>query len=500
MNTPDTPLVVQPVVLCGGSGTRLWPLSRLHCPKQLLPLLGEDSLLQATLRRCDGLTRVDAGITVNPALVVCNEEHRFQVAEQRRAMGREGPVILESIGRNTAPALTLAAHAARQAGADPVLLVMPADHVIAESLRFQTAVLEGVRLALLGAVVTFGVSPTIAETGYGYIEWGEPTKLFGADTARCIRSFVEKPDCATAQAYVEGGRHLWNCGIFVVRASVWLDTLARCRPDISQACGAAWSHVQADAPFLRAGADAFISCPTASIDVAVMERIAVAPGTSQTGNGDGPPALVIPLPVSWSDVGAWQSMWAELPKDASGNVLQGDVLVHDVKDTLAFSGRRLVACVGVSDLIVVETADAVLVVHKDRSQEVRRIVEQLQEAGRREGLEHRKVVRPWGWYDSVDSGARFQVKRIQVKPGGALSLQMHHHRAEHWIVVKGTARVTRGDTVFLLSENESTFIPLGVRHRLENPGRQNLEIIEVQSGSYLGEDDIVRFGDVYGRV
>lgn len=500
MNTAAVSLVLQPVVMCGGSGTRLWPLSRVHHPKQLLPMLGGDSLLQATLRRCEGLTGVDAGVKVNPPLVVCNEEHRFQVAEQLRAMGCEGSVILEPIGRNTAPALTLAAHAAHQAGADPVLLVMPADHVIAEDPRFHAAVLEGARLALLGAVVTFGVSPTMAETGYGYIEWGEPAALLGVGNARHISAFVEKPDGATAQAYVDGGRHLWNCGIFVVLASVWLDTVATCRPDISQACGAACAHMKADPPFLRVDAGAFTGCPADSIDVAVMERIAALPGASRACAGGAPPALVIPLPVAWSDVGAWQSMWTVLSKDASGNVLQGDVLVHDVKDTLIFSARRLVACVGVSDLIVVETADAVLVVNKAHSQEVRRIVNQLQVAGRREGLDHRKVVRPWGWYDSVDSGPRFQVKRIQVKPGGALSLQMHHHRAEHWIVVSGTARVTRGETVFLLGENESTFIPLGVRHRLENPGRVNLEIIEVQSGTYLGEDDIVRFGDAYGRT
>ena len=484
-------MLIQPVVLSGGSGTRLWPLSREKYPKQLLPLIGEDSLLQATVRRVDGI----AGVELAAPLVVCNEEYRFVIAEQLRVMGKPGTVVLEPLGRNTAPALTIAAQAAMKNGADPVLLVMPADHVIVDKAAFQAVVRQGAALAEQGAVVTFGITPDTPETGYGYIQTGD---AFGEDVgtadAKRIARFVEKPDLQTAQAYLAEGNYLWNSGLFMLRASVWLAALKVCRPDILAACDAAWAQGKADGEFVRVGKEAFSACPSDSIDYAVMERIAA--GTASSNLPDG---VVIPLSAGWSDVGAWEALWQVLPKDGDGNVAQGDVLMQDSHNTLALSEGRLIACVGVDDLIVVETADAILVAHKNKTQDVKKIVDRLKAAGRSEGQTHRKVFRPWGWYDSVDNGERFQVKRIVVKPGGTLSLQMHHHRAEHWIVVSGTAKVTKGDETFLLSENESTFIPLGTTHRLENPGRVDLEMIEVQSGSYLGEDDIVRFEDVYGR-
>lgn len=473
-----------PVVLSGGSGTRLWPLSREKYPKQLLPLIGEDSLLQATIRRIEGL----AGIRLEAPMVVCNEEYRFVIAEQLRLMSIAGTILLEPVGRNTAPALTLAALAAMREGGDPILLVMPADHVILDTAAFQTVVRKGMALATEGAVVTFGITPDLPETGFGYIQYGTELKEGGYGIAR----FVEKPDLATAQAYLDDGSYLWNSGLFMLRASVWLTAIAICRKDILAACRAAWDQGSTDGEFLRVGKEAFVQCPSDSIDYAVMERIAA-------GDNALPSGVVIPLAAGWSDVGAWDSLWQVLPKDAEGNVSQGDVMLHDCRNTLVMSGGRLVACVGVEDVVVVETPDAILVVHKNKTQDVKKIVDSLKREGRSEGRLHRKVFRPWGWYDGVDAGERFQVKRIVVKPGAALSLQMHHHRAEHWIVVRGTAQVTRGDTSYLVSENESTFIPLGTRHRLENPGCVPLEMIEVQSGSYLGEDDIVRFEDVYGR-
>jgi len=478
-------MIVQPVVLSGGSGTRLWPLSREKYPKQLLPLIGDDSLLQATVRRVEGL----AGVQLAAPMVVCNEEYRFVIAEQLRVMGKTGSILLEPIGRNTAPALTLAALAAMRDGADPVLLVMPADHVITDTPAFQAVVRQGAALADEGAVVTFGITPDSPETGYGYIQAGA---AFGEDGARSIARFVEKPDLATAQAYLDAGSYLWNSGLFMMRASIWLAAIAVCRGDILSACRTAWAQGSVDGDFLRVGQEVFTQCPSDSIDYAVMERIAA-------GDGALPSGVVIPLSAGWSDVGAWEALWKVLSKDEGGNVLQGDVLMHDCRNTLAFSAGRLVACIGVEDTVIVETPDAVLVVHKDKTQDVKKIVDRLKRDGRPEGQLHRKVFRPWGWYDGVDAGERFQVKRIVVKPGATLSLQMHHHRAEHWIVVRGTAKVTRGDAIFLVSENESTFIPLGTRHRLENPGCVPLEMIEVQSGSYLGEDDIVRFEDVYGR-
>jgi mannose-1-phosphate guanylyltransferase/mannose-6-phosphate isomerase len=475
--------VLQPVILSGGSGTRLWPLSREQYPKQLLPLIDDESLLQATVSRLDGFP------AIGEPLLVCNEEHRFVVAEQVRQLGRKGSVLLEPTGRNTAPALTLAALWALRT-ADPVLVVMPADHVILDIDAFQDAVRRAAALAETGMAVTFGITPDCAETGYGYIQRGAP--LTGASGAFELARFVEKPDQKTAQAYLESGDYLWNSGIFVMKASVWRSAIGICRPDILAACEAALAGMKADGDFVRIDKDKFAGCPPDSIDYAVMERITAG----VTGL---PAAAVIPLTAGWSDVGAWDSLWKVIAKDADGNAFRGDVMLHGTTDTLAFSESRLVACVGVHDLIVVETPDAVLVAHKNHTQDVKKIAERLKRETRSEAQSHRKVHRPWGWYDGVDAGERFQVKRIVVKPGATLSLQMHHHRAEHWIVVRGTARVTRGEEVLLVSENESTFIPLGVKHRLENPGKVPLEMIEVQSGSYLGEDDIVRFEDNYGR-
>jgi len=490
-------MLIQPVVLSGGSGTRLWPLSREKYPKQLLPLIGDDSLLQATVRRVEGI----AGCELAPPMVVCNEDYRFVIAEQLRLMGKPGSIVLEPTGRNTAPALTLAALAALAASKheiDPILLVMPADHVITDIAAFQRVVRQGAALADGGAVVTFGITPEAPETGYGYIQSGAAF-VTPSESARLIARFVEKPDLAMAQAYLKEGTYLWNSGLFMMRASVWLSAMGICRPDILAACQSAWTLGSADGDFIRVGKEAFAACPSDSIDYAVMERIATQCGGTATAAAALPPGVVIPLTAGWSDVGAWDALWQVLPKDGSGNVAQGDVLLQDCHDTLALSEGRLVACVGVSDLVVIETADAILVAHKDKTQDVKKIVDSLKKQGRTESSIHRKVFRPWGSYDGVDAGERFQVKRIVVKPGGILSLQMHHHRAEHWIVVSGTAKITKGDETFLLSENESTFIPLGTTHRLENPGRVPLEMIEVQSGSYLGEDDIVRFEDVYGR-
>ena len=476
-----------PIILSGGSGTRLWPLSREKHPKQLLPLVNEDSLLQATIRRMDGLE----GVHLNAPMVVCNEEYRFVIAEQLRIMNRKGSILLEPFGRNTAPALTLAALAAMREGDDPVLLVMPSDHVIIDVESFQTAVLSGMSQAINGSIVTFGITPDAPETGYGYIQSGD---LIGPDGAAVhhIARFVEKPDRVTAQTYLDEGNYLWNSGLFMMRASIWLSAIAKCRPDILAACKAAWEQGSADGEFLRIDKQAFERCPSDSIDYAVMEKIVC-------GNSELPAGVVIPLTAGWSDIGAWSSLWQVLPKDDAGNVAKGDVLLNECRNTLAISESRLVACVGVENMIVVETPDAVLVVHKDKTQDVKQVVDMLKQQQRSEGRLHRKVFRPWGWYDGIDVGERFQVKRIVVKPGAALSLQMHHHRAEHWVVVRGTARVTRDQEIFLVSENQSTYIPLGTSDRLENPGRVPLEMIEIQSGSYLGEDDIVRFEDIYGR-
>lgn len=489
-------MLIQPVILSGGSGTRLWPLSREKYPKQLLALVGEDSLLQATVKRVQNLERAQ----VAAPMVVCGEEYRFVVAEQLRLMGETGSIVLEPVGRNTAPALTIAALTAASNGDDPVLVVMPSDHVITNPKAFREAVRAGADLAASGAVVTFGITPDAPETGYGYIQAGgglsqDPTHSAAPNTARKIARFVEKPDLKTAQSYLDDGSFYWNGGIFMLTASTWIRAIGLCRPDIHAACELAFREGSRDGEFVRVHKTHFSDCPSDSIDYAVMEKLAGTPA----GQGGLPEGVVIPLSAGWSDVGSWDALWQVLPKDSRGNVTQGDTILHDSTNTLAFSGGRLVACVGVSDLIVVETADAVLVAHKTRTQDVKHIVDQLKRQNRPESQIHRKVFRPWGWYDGVDAGERFQVKRIVVKPKGILSLQMHHHRAEHWIVVSGTACVTRGEETYLVSENQSTFIPLGTKHRLENPGHVDLEMIEVQSGSYLGEDDIVRFEDKYGR-
>ncbi|WP_265941740.1 mannose-1-phosphate guanylyltransferase/mannose-6-phosphate isomerase [Dechloromonas sp. A34] len=475
---------ILPVVLSGGSGTRLWPLSREKYPKQLLPLVGEQSMLQATVARLDGI----AGL--GEPLLVCNEDHRFVVAEQMRLLGKQGKTLLEPFGRNTAPALTLAALWAQQQDDDCVLVVMPADHVILDGAVFRDTVVKAVALAETGLAVTFGITPDCPETGYGYIKQGVP--LADGSGAFKLARFVEKPNREVAQAYLDSGDFLWNSGLFVMRASTWLNALQLCRPDILDACRAALRGGGEDGEFVRVDRVMFEKCPSDSIDYAVMERLT-------TGQAGLPESAVIPLSAGWSDVGAWDALWKVLPKSEAGNASRGDVLLEGCHNTLAISEGRLVACVGVSNLVVVETDDAVLVAHHDATQDVKKIVDRLKADKRSLAQWHRKVYRPWGWYDGVDSGERFQVKRIGVKPGASLSLQMHHHRAEHWIVVSGTARVTKGDEVFLVTENQSTYIPLGVKHRLENPGIVPLEMIEVQSGSYLGEDDIVRFEDTYGR-
>jgi mannose-1-phosphate guanylyltransferase/mannose-6-phosphate isomerase len=464
--------MIQPVILCGGSGTRLWPLSREHFPKQLHALNGEGTLLQQTALR----------IRAADPLVVCNEGHRFLVESQLKRVGvRPKAILLEPLGRGTAPALTLAAVHALCAD-DPVLLAMPSDHYITQREAFQEAVQRGAALAAGARIVVFGVPPRAAETGYGYIR---------AD-GDYVDAFVEKPDAATAQEYLESGRYLWNAGIFAVRASVWIDAIGAFRPDILKACERAYTQGKRDGTFLRVAEKPFCECPPDSIDYAVMEKVGKDSG--------GPEAMVVRLEAGWSDVGAWDALWGIEQKDADGNVIHGDVHTADTKNALVISQSRLVACVGVEDMVVIETPDAVMVARKDRAQNVGALVAKLKAAGREETLSHRKVQRPWGSYDSVESGERFQVKRIVVDPGASLSLQMHFHRAEHWVVVRGTARVTRGAETFLLTENESTYIPPGTRHRLENPGKVALELIEVQTGAYLGEDDIVRFEDSYGRT
>ena len=475
-----------PVVLSGGSGTRLWPVSREKHPKQLQPLLGDESLLQNTLRRLEGLP-------LGAPIIVSNQEYRFITAEQLRQLGLASwTLLLEPIGRNTAPALTAAALYATRDGADPVLLATPADHHVRNSVAFRNAVLRGLPDAEAGAVVTFGIVPDRPETGYGYIE----TKVGAGETAAGapmdLQAFREKPDAATALAYVAGGRHFWNSGIFMLRASVWLKAIGHFAPEILAACRNAVDAAQDDGDFVRLDAKAFAASPAVSIDYAVMEKLTAATDL-------GIPSRVVPLDVGWSDVGAWDALWQAIKRDADDNAVKGDVWLEDSHGNLVIAEHGLVACIGCEDMVVVETADAVLIAPKARTQEVKTIVGRLKAAGRSEAELHRKVHRPWGWYDSVDSGERFQVKRIVVSPGATLSLQMHHHRAEHWVVVCGTAKVTRGEETILLGENESTYIPLGVKHRLENPGQIPLEIIEVQSGSYLGEDDIVRFEDNYGR-
>ncbi len=481
---------LQPVILSGGSGSRLWPLSREYYPKQLLSLSGDDSMLQGTAMRMAGLAGQDTHIKVLPALVICNEEHRFLVAEQLRLSGHDdSQIMLEPAGRNTAPAATLAALRAADEDDQTVLLIMPADHLIQNVETFQQSLLTAASLAKQGYMVTFGVVPAHAETGYGYIQQG-PVIAAAKEAVYDIARFVEKPDQTTAEGYLASGDYLWNSGIFIVTAATWLAGIGRFQQAILTSCLDAYQQGQVDGDFFRLDAAAFAACPSNSIDYAVMEPLSEE-AQSKTA--------VIPLSAGWSDVGAWSSLWDVLPHDEQGNLIQGDVLTEDTQDSMLIAESRLLATVGLENVIVIETADAILVADKGKAQDVRAIVNRLKAEGRTEHQIHRRVFRPWGSYEGVDAGERFQVKRISVQPGACLSLQMHHHRAEHWIVVTGTARVTRGEETFILSENESTYIPVGVRHRLENPGRLPLEIIEVQSGAYLGEDDIVRFEDDYGR-
>jgi len=472
-----------PVILSGGSGTRLWPLSRELYPKQLLPLVGDRTMLQETAARVDGIADVGA------PMVVCNESHRFMVAEQLRALGAApGAILLEPVGRNTAPAVAVAAlvalEAAHESGAagsgDPVLLVLPADHVIRDVTAFQAAVAAGRVAAEAGKLVTFGIVPDRPETGYGYIR-----RATGDGPAFPVAEFVEKPDLATAVRYVQSGEYYWNSGMFMFRASTYLAELKQFAPAMLGACEAAVGAATRDLDFTRLAADSFGACPGDSIDYAVMEKTRSA--------------VVVPLDAGWSDVGSWSALQDALPRDASGNVTAGDVIAEGTTGSYLHSTSRLIAAVGLTDHVVVETKDAVLVAPRDKVQDVKALVSQLKAQGRYETSLHREVFRPWGSYDSIDNGDRFQVKRLVVKPGASMSLQLHHHRAEHWIVVSGTARITRGEETFLLGENESTFIPMGTKHRIENPGKVTLHIIEVQSGGYLGEDDIVRFEDIYGR-
>jgi len=472
-------MTVLPVVMAGGSGTRLWPLSRKLFPKQFLPLIDNASMLQNTCARLQG-------IESQPPLLICGDDHRFIVAEQLREAGSaHSGILLEPAGRNTAPAVALAALRATAGGAeDPLLLVLAADHAIKDVAAFQVAVARAVPQAEAGKLVTFGIVPTAPETGYGYIR--KAGAMDDAATAFAVEQFVEKPDLATAEEYVASGSFYWNSGMFMFRASRYLEELRQFRPDILSACEKAMQGAAMDIDFVRPDKEAFLGCADESIDYAVMEHTQ--------------DAVVVPMDCGWSDVGSWSALWEVSEKDAAGNTAKGDVLLQDSRNCYVQSDSKLIATVGLDDVVIVESDDAILVAAKDRVQDIKKVVERLKADERSEAQLHRKVYRPWGYYDSVDNGARFQVKRIVVKPGAQLSLQMHHHRAEHWIVVSGTARVTNGEKELLVTENQSTYIPLGVTHRLENPGSIPLELIEVQSGSYLGEDDIVRLEDKYARV
>ncbi|TNG00657.1 MAG: mannose-1-phosphate guanylyltransferase/mannose-6-phosphate isomerase [Gammaproteobacteria bacterium] len=461
---------ITPVILSGGSGTRMWPLSRSHYPKQFLPLVTEQTLFQ------DTVTRLPKDIEMNSTIVVCNQDHRFMVAEQLHQLSIEPKAImLEPFGRNTAPAVAMAALSVKDP--DDILLVLPADHVISNEGALADAIEQAVQTAEAGSLVTFGIVPTGPETGYGYIQKG--------DALNRVKSFVEKPDKATAESYVSSGDYYWNSGMFAFKASRYLQELEKYRPDILEACHVAMEKSITDLDFIRIDSEAFAACPSDSIDYAVMEK------TDQ--------AVVIPLDAGWNDVGSWSSLWEVSEKDAQGNRVHGDVVAHDTHNSLLHSESRLVTAVGLKDIVVVETDDAIMVASKDHVQDVKKISEQLKSTKRPEFEAHRKVYRPWGWYDSIDMGPRHQAKRIAVNPGAKLSLQMHYHRAEHWVVIKGTAKITLDDKDIILTEDQSTYIPLGTKHRLENIGKIPLEIIEVQTGSYLGEDDIVRFSDDYGR-
>ena len=462
---------IVPVIMAGGSGTRLWPLSRAAHPKQFLRLHGEDTMLQATVKRLSGLD-------IQSSITICNEEHRFFVAEQLREIDKLGSIILEPVGRNTAPAIALAALTVKD---DPLLLVLAADHVIQDEAAFNAAVVRAIPLAEAGKLVTFGIVPSEPDTGYGYIKRGND---FGEGFT--VDEFAEKPSLEVAQGYISSGEYYWNSGMFLFRASSYIEELNKFRPDILEQCKASVMDVKADLDFLRINKETFESCPAESIDYAVMEK------TSQ--------AVVVSMDAGWSDIGSWSSLWDISEKDGDGNSTHGDVILHNTHNSYVKTDERLVAAIGVNDLVIVSTKDALMVAHKDSVQDVKIITANLKARSRREWELNHEVFRPWGKYDSIDSGDRYQVKRITVKPGAKLSVQMHHHRSEHWVVVCGTARVTNGESTFLLAENESTYIQAGIVHALENPGKVDLELIEVQTGLYLGEDDIVRFEDIYGRV
>lgn len=466
--------ILQPVLLSGGSGSRLWPLSREMYPKQFLPLVGENTMLQDTWLRVASLA--DA-----PPIVVANEEHRFLAAEQLRLVGvQHAALVLEPMGRNTAPAIAAAALHAVSGGKDPLLLVLPSDHVVEKPEAFRDAVRTALPAAAQGALVTFGIVPTAPETGFGYIQAASGEE----GSPRQVERFVEKPDAGTAREYLDAGDYYWNSGMFLFRASRYLDELAKYRPDMLSAVRTAMQGATGDGDFVRLDKDAFAASPSDSIDYAVMEKTDAA--------------MVLPVDIGWNDLGSWSALWSVSERDGDGNAHHGDVVAIDSRNSYAYA-QRLVALVGVDDLVVVETDDAVLVARKDKVQQVKDVVARLKAEQRSHAALHREVHRPWGSYDSVDVGDGFQVKRIKVKPGARLSLQSHTRRAEHWIVVRGTARVTRDNDVFELFANQSTYIPIGAKHRLENPGEDMLELIEVQSGDYLGEDDIVRYEDVYGR-
>lgn len=475
---------LNPVILAGGGGTRLWPLSREHYPKQFLSLFGEKTLLQNTLLRLDGL---NSATSVSAPTIICNEVHRFLVAEQSAQIAKNpGSIILEPKGRNTAPALTIAALNQQES----ILLMMPADHLISQLDLFHDAINAGIEMALQDKLVTFGIKPHAAETGYGYIHMGSELQAFNNQSIHAIKDFKEKPQLPVAEAYLSSGEYLWNSGLFMMKSSVWLDKIKQFQSSIHDACALAYEKGEQDGLFYRLDETAFINCPADSIDYAVMEKLA------ETNDEQ---LAVIPIDVGWSDVGAWSSVWDTQNKDSNNNYIEGDVIVEDTSNCLIRSERGLIVTIGCDDMIIVDTDDAIMIANKNKTQDVKKIVEQLKNENRSESLMHRKVYRPWGSYDSIDMGDKFQVKRLIVNPGKKLSLQSHAKRAEHWVVVKGEAMVTKGDDTFALRENESTYIPLDTRHRLENATDKPLEIIEVQSGSYLGEDDIVRYDDDFGR-
>jgi len=473
---------IVPVILLGGSGTRLWPISRKNHPKQFLNLMGDQTLLQATLSRLEGIRNLDTSI------VICNEEHRFTAPEQLAERDKElGDIILEPVGKNTAPAVAISALRALQRHEDALLLVLPADHVIQDTAAFQKAINVAISAAGQNSLVTLGIVPDKPETGYGYIKCGKEIKdVSPGNPLYKVKQFVEKPNTEKAESYIRSGGYFWNSGMFLFKASVYLKELEEFQPEILASCKSSLEKSEHDLDFIRLDKESFEHCPSDSIDYAIMEK---------TNN-----AVIVPLDAGWSDIGSWDALWEIEPKNAQGNVLSGDVLTHNTRDCLVKAENKLVTLVGVENLVVIETKDAILVSAKDQVQDVKAIVEQLRAKDRSEATLHREVYRPWGKYDGVDLGDRFQVKRITVKPGESTSMQMHHHRSEHWIIVSGVAEVTCGDKVFLCTENQAAYIPQGSKHRIANPGKLPMEMIEVQTGSYLGEDDIVRFEDQYGRT